>query len=75
MISTNEDFDILLVNGNVADGSGSAPAPGDVGVRGGMIAECGDLRAASAKQRATSCDSCYYFPDKKSVVRRPGNGK
>ena len=36
-------FDVILRHGLVFDGTGTAPFRGDIGVRGGFIAEVGDL--------------------------------
>jgi len=44
------DFDLVLRNGTVYDGSGAAPVTADVGIRGDRIAAVGDLHAASAAQ-------------------------
>jgi N-acyl-D-amino-acid deacylase len=41
-------FDVLIRNGNIYDGSGTAPLVADVGIRDGRIAAMGDLSAASA---------------------------
>ena len=41
-------FDIVILNGQVLDGSGGAARRLDVGVRGGKIVALGDLRAAEA---------------------------
>jgi N-acyl-D-amino-acid deacylase len=42
-------FDILIVNGDVIDGTGSPRKRADVGIRGDTIAAIGDLSRASAK--------------------------
>lgn len=42
------DFDIVIRNGTVYDGSGGAPFQADVGIRGDRIAAVGDLRNAKA---------------------------
>jgi N-acyl-D-amino-acid deacylase len=54
-------FDTLLRGGTVADGTGSAPARADVGVRDGRIAAVGDLTGAAA---GTELDAtgCYVLP-------------
>jgi N-acyl-D-amino-acid deacylase len=41
-------FDVLIVNGRVLDGSGSAPTRADVGIRGDRIATVGELAGARA---------------------------
>ena len=43
------DFDIIIKNGTVYDGSGGAPFRADVGIRGDRIAAVGDLRLAKAR--------------------------
>ena len=43
-----QQFDVLIVNGRVLDGSGSPEFRADVGIRGGEIAAVGKLDAASA---------------------------
>ena len=45
-----EAFDVLIVGGEVVDGTGSAPRRADVGVRGGKIASIGDLSGAVAER-------------------------
>lgn len=42
------DFDRIIQNGQIFDGSGAEPFRADVGVRGGKIAAIGDLSAARA---------------------------
>lgn len=44
------DFDILLLGGRLADGSGAPMVRADVGVRGGRIAAVGDLSRKSASK-------------------------
>ena len=39
-------YDILIRNGSIADGSGSAAFPGDIGIMSDTIAAIGDLRKA-----------------------------
>ncbi len=41
-------FDVLLLNGTIHDGLGSAPVTGDVGITDGKIAALGDLKASPA---------------------------
>lgn len=43
------DYDLIIRNGEVIDGTGSARARADVGVRGDSIATIGDLSRATAK--------------------------
>lgn len=42
------DFDVLIRNGVVYDGTGGAPFRADVGIKGDLIAAVGDLRDRSA---------------------------
>ena len=42
------DFDVIIRNGEVIDGSGAARVRADVGIRGDTIAEIGDLSKKSA---------------------------
>lgn len=42
------DFDVIIRNGSIYDGSGSAPYRADVGIRGDLIARIGDLKSSSA---------------------------
>ncbi|MEZ5346558.1 MAG: D-aminoacylase [Pyrinomonadaceae bacterium] len=43
------DFDVIIKNGTVYDGSGGAPVKTDVGIKGDKIAEIGDLSKSTAK--------------------------
>jgi len=47
-------FDILIINGTIADGSGKAVFDGDVGINGDTIVEIGDL---SGKKAARTIDA------------------
>lgn len=49
-ISSAQDFDILLLNGRVVDGSGNPWYRADVAIRGGVIAEIGRLKGRGAKR-------------------------
>jgi len=42
------DYDLIIRNGSIYDGSGSAPRQTDIGVRGERIAALGDLAKAHA---------------------------
>ena len=44
------EFDLIIRNGNVVDGSGAARSRVDVGVKDGRIAAVGDLSAATATE-------------------------
>ena len=43
-----EDFDILITNGMIVDGSGNNAYEGDIGITGDTIAEIGDLTGKTA---------------------------
>ncbi len=43
------DYDILIRNGTLYDGSGSAPIPGDLAISGSFIAQVGSLGRVSAR--------------------------
>src|SRR4051794_41188632 len=45
------DFDIVIVHGDVIDGTGARRKRADVGIRGDTIVAIGDLARASAKTR------------------------
>jgi N-acyl-D-aspartate/D-glutamate deacylase len=42
------EFDLLIVNGTIADGSGNALFDGDIGIKGDSIVEIGDLSGEKA---------------------------
>jgi len=42
------DFDILIMNGMIVDGSGNPPFSGDIGITGDTIIEIGDLSGKTA---------------------------
>lgn len=44
------EYDIVIRNGHIIDGTGSPWYAGDIGIRGGRIAAIGDLAGANAKQ-------------------------
>jgi N-acyl-D-amino-acid deacylase len=48
--STNADFDLIITNGHIIDGTGSPWYSGDVGIRDGKIAAIGNLSAAPRKR-------------------------
>jgi dihydroorotase/N-acyl-D-amino-acid deacylase len=45
-----QQFDVLIRNGHIIDGTGSPWYSGDIGIRGGRIAAIGKLTSAVAKQ-------------------------
>ena len=53
-------LDLLIRNGTIVDGSGSARYQGDVGVQGGRIVEIGRLR--SAAERVIDADGLIVAP-------------
>lgn len=52
------DFDLLIKNGVVVDGTGADAFRADVGVRGGRIAAIGDLSEAAAKETIDAAGKC-----------------
>ena len=46
----NENFDILILNGQVYDGTGSAPVSMDIGIKGDKIIALGDLASENATE-------------------------
>jgi N-acyl-D-amino-acid deacylase len=44
-------FDLVIAGGDVVDGTGAPPLRADIGLRGGMIVEVGDLARAQAHRR------------------------
>ncbi len=57
-----QDFDLLIVNGRVVDGTGNASYLGDVGVKDGKIAAMGRLAGKTAKRTI----------DAKNLIVAPG---
>jgi N-acyl-D-amino-acid deacylase len=49
LMATAEEFDVLIKNGVLYDGSGNKPYSGDVAIRGDRIAAIGKLENATAK--------------------------
>ncbi len=47
-IATAQDFDVVIRNGHIIDGTGSPWYSGDIGIRNGRIAEIGSLSKAQA---------------------------
>jgi N-acyl-D-amino-acid deacylase len=45
----SEEFNVIIKNGTVYDGTGEAPIKADVGIKGDKIAEIGDLSSRKAK--------------------------
>ncbi len=46
MTASEDRFDVLIRNGQLYDGTGTAPASNDVGIRGDRVAAVGDLQHA-----------------------------
>ena len=44
------DFDVVIVNGHIIDGTGSPWYSGDIGIRAGHVAAIGNLRDAARRQ-------------------------
>ena len=51
---TNEDFDILIENGKVVDGTGNPWFYADVGITGNSIVAVGDLGRPARYSKVTS---------------------
>lgn len=58
MISIEQDFDLVLANGCVADGLGGEPRRADVGIRGAKISSVGDLANATAGKTIDCSGMC-----------------
>ena len=54
--SGEPEFDLLIVNGTLVDGTGAAPRRADVGVRGGAIAAVGELAGRGARATVGATD-------------------
>ncbi|MGI9644704.1 MAG: D-aminoacylase, partial [Ilumatobacteraceae bacterium] len=54
-------LDIVIRNGTVVDGTGSAPKPGDVGISDGTIAEVGG-RITTTARRTIDADGALVTP-------------
>ena len=50
-VGAEAQFDLIIANGHVVDGTGSPWYSGDVGIRDGRVAAIGKLAKAKAKQR------------------------
>src|SRR5581483_6426314 len=50
LIATAEDFDVVIRNGHIVDGTGSPWYAADIGIRHGHIAEIGVLSQATANK-------------------------
>lgn len=59
--SPAQDFDILILNGRVLDGSGSPDFKADVGIRGDHIIAVGALNNATAK-RTIDANGLFVVP-------------
>jgi N-acyl-D-amino-acid deacylase len=52
------NYDLIIRNGTVYDGTGAAPRRGDIAVQGGKIAEIADTIDATATATATATAKC-----------------
>ncbi len=50
LAAQNNPLDLVLRSGTVIDGTGAKPFQGDIGIRGGMISEIGDLSKAKSER-------------------------
>jgi len=55
------DFDLIIANGALVDGTGQPPRPADVGISGGRIAAIADLTSAAAAARLDA-SGCVVSP-------------
>jgi N-acyl-D-amino-acid deacylase len=53
-------FDLIIRGGQIADGTGAEPVPGDVGVTGNRIAAVGDLSAADAREHLDAARAIVF---------------
>ncbi len=47
--SSNYDYDVIIQNGNIYDGTGNKPYKADIGIKGDSIAAIGDLNNSKGK--------------------------
>jgi N-acyl-D-amino-acid deacylase len=59
--TTRSDFDLVILNGHIIDGTGSPWYAGDVGIRDGKIAAIGNL-AASVRKRTIDAQGKVVAP-------------
>lgn len=55
------DFDLLILNGTVVDGTGAAPFQSDLAITNDRVVALGDLSAAEA-MRTIDASGCYICP-------------
>ncbi|HEY4465382.1 MAG TPA: amidohydrolase family protein [Streptosporangiaceae bacterium] len=53
-------FDLIIRGGQIADGTGAGPVPGDVGVTGTRIAAVGDLTGADARDHLDAAGAIVF---------------
>jgi N-acyl-D-amino-acid deacylase len=61
-VTSDSDFDVLIKNGHIVDGSGNPWVSGDIAIRGDRIAAIGNLQSVHAKREI----------DAKGLVISPG---
>ncbi len=57
--TTRSEYDLILRNGTIYDGSGSTPFVGDIGINRDTIAAIGNLKSASGKIEVKNTWSSY----------------
>lgn len=53
---SQNDFDILILNGSIIDGSGKSSYHGDIGIKDGLIIEIGDLSGKTGQSMINAKD-------------------
>lgn len=56
VLASSQQFDLVIKNGHIIDGTGSPWYSGDIGIRNGRIAQIGSLANASARKVVDAAD-------------------